>query len=65
MPKLLAIAELSDNGSTYGIELPKITTSSRYADFDYIATNTQISLDRLSSELKMEPSILKNSTARF
>lgn len=59
VPKLLAIAELSDNGSTYGIELPKITTSSRYADFDYIATNTQISLDRLSSELKMEPSILK------
>ncbi len=59
VPKLLAIAELSDNAGTYKIELPKITTSSRYADFDYITTNTQIPLDLLSSELKMEPSILK------
>ena len=59
VPKLLAIAELSDNAGTYKIELPKITASSRYADFDYITTNTQIPLDRLSSELKMEPSILK------
>lgn len=59
VPKLLAIADLSDNAGTYKIELPKITASSRYADFDYITTNTQIPLDRLSSELKMEPSILK------
>lgn len=59
VPKLLAIAELSDNGSAYEIELPKITPSVRYADFDYITTNTQINIDLLSSELKMEPSILK------
>ncbi len=59
VPKLLAIAELSDNSSTYEIELPKITSSNRCADFDYITTDTQIALDRLSSELKMEPSILK------
>ncbi len=59
VPKLLAIAELSDNGSAYKIELPKITPSVRYADFEYITTDTQINLDLLSSELKMEPSILK------
>ncbi len=59
VPKLLAIAELSDNSSTYEIELPKITSSNRCADFDYITTDTQIALNRLSSELKMEPSILK------
>ncbi len=59
VPKLLAIAELSDNSSTYKIELPKITSSNRNADFDYITTDTQIALNRLSSELKMEPSILK------
>ncbi len=59
VPKLLAIAELSDNSNTYEIELPKITGSNRCADFDYITTDTQIALDRLSSELKMEPSILK------
>ena len=59
VPKLLAIALLAENGSAYGLELPEITVSTRYAEFDYVTTAEEISLARLSSELKMEPSILQ------
>lgn len=59
VPKLLAICYLSTDGEEYGIELPDITESKRYAEFDYIATKQEISLDRLSSELKMEPEVLR------
>ena len=41
------------------MSLPEITASKRYAEFDFLTTEKQINLDRLSSELKMEPSILK------
>lgn len=59
VPKLLAICILATNEKKYGMSLPEITASKRYAEFDFLTTEKQINLDRLSSELKMEPSILK------
>ncbi|MCR5171562.1 MAG: transglycosylase SLT domain-containing protein [Treponema sp.] len=63
VPKLLAICILSEHGQSYGFEIPQITTSTRYAEFDYITTKEQISLSRLASELKMDEEILKKLNA--
>ena len=63
VPKLLAICILSEHGQSYDFEIPQITTSTRYAEFDYITTKEQISLSRLASELKMDEEILKKLNA--
>ncbi len=63
VPKLLAICILSEHGQAYGFEIPEITASTRYAEFDYITTKEQISLSRLASELKMDEEILKKLNA--
>lgn len=59
VPKLLAICQLSTHGEYYNINLPEITSSTRYAEFDYIFTKEQIYLERLGQEMKMDPEILK------
>ncbi|WP_178842503.1 lytic transglycosylase domain-containing protein [uncultured Treponema sp.] len=59
VPKLLAVYILAAEGEKYGLSLPKTTSSTRFADFDFIETTGKISLDRLSSELKMDFSILR------
>ncbi|MGI5071032.1 transglycosylase SLT domain-containing protein [Treponema pectinovorum] len=60
VPKMLAICALATDGKKYEIQLPEITKSTRYAEFDYITTKEKISLERLASELKMESEILQN-----
>lgn len=59
VPKLLAICLLATEGEKYGIFLPQTTSSTRFADFDFIETREKISLDVLSSELRMDFLILR------
>ncbi len=59
IPKLIAISELSEHGEEYAIELPEITKSTRYAEFDYITTRKSISLKRLAGELRIDYEILR------
>ncbi len=54
VPKFLAISELSEHGARYGITLPEITKSTRFAEFDYVTVSSQISLERLASELRLD-----------
>lgn len=54
VPKFLAISELSEHGARYGIALPEITKSTRFAEFDYVTVSGQISLERLASELRLD-----------
>jgi membrane-bound lytic murein transglycosylase D len=70
VPKLLAIAELASHGEDYGVALPEISSSERFADFDYVTTSGQIFIERLENELRMEkgrlqalnPALIKNCT---
>ncbi|WP_407428621.1 lytic transglycosylase domain-containing protein [Treponema sp.] len=70
VPKLLAITELAENFSEYKIELPELTSSQFYADFDYITTKNKISLSYLENQLrltegtlkKLNPELLTNTT---
>lgn len=54
VPKFLAISELSEHGARYGIALPEITKSTRFAEFDYVTVSGQISMERLASELRLD-----------
>ena len=54
VPKFLAISELSEHGAKYGIQLPEITTSTRFAEFDYVTVKGQVSLERIASELRLD-----------
>ena len=59
VPKFLAISELSVNGAEYGVELPEITKSPRYAEFDYIPVSRSVNLELLESEMRMEKGTLR------
>ena len=59
VPKLLAIAEIAENGSEYNVSLPLANENIRYDDFDYVTTSSVYSLEWLSNELRMDDSILK------
>ncbi|MCR5724393.1 MAG: transglycosylase SLT domain-containing protein [Treponema sp.] len=71
VPKLLAIAELSEHGESYSVRLPSLSVTTRYADFDYLTLTGQISLRRLESELRIQegrlaelnPQLLRGCTA--
>lgn len=58
VPKLLAICELAEHGARYGVPLPVVSTTERFADFDYLSVSGQLWLDRLESELRMEAGTL-------
>ena len=58
IPRLIAIAELSENGAEYNIELPEISKTTRFAEFDFIDTHSMVFLSRLESELRMEEGLL-------
>lgn len=60
VPKLIAISEICEHAEDYDYELPETTTSTRYADFDYIYVDTEINLKRLACELRMDEETLKN-----
>ena len=59
VPKLLAIAEITENGSEYGAALPELNEKIRYNEFDYVTTKREISLEWISSELRLNETILK------
>lgn len=59
VPKFLAISELSEKGAEYGIQLPEITKSTRFAEFDYVTVKSKITLERLASELRMDYTTLR------
>lgn len=59
VPKLLAICYLATDGEEQDVVLPDITKSKRFAEFDYITTKQEISLDRISSELKIDSNVLR------
>ena len=54
VPKLLAICELAEHGESYNVALPVVSTTQRFADFDYVTVREQLYLTRLESELRME-----------
>lgn len=58
VPKLLAICELAEHGSKYNIALPALSTTLRYAEFDYLRIKGLLHLNRLESELRMESGTL-------
>ncbi len=58
IPRLIAIAELSERGEDYGITLPEISKSTRFAEFDFVETTGIVFLSRLESELRMEEGLL-------
>lgn len=67
VPKFLAAAELSKNGAEYGISLPEITKSERFAEFDYLIATKEITISRLASELRLDEEnlrILNNALLR-
>lgn len=59
IPKLLAIAEIAENGEAYGIALPDISEYTGFADFDYVTVSVSIPLARIARELRMDYQILK------
>ena len=59
VPKFLAISELSEKGADYGIQLPEITKSTRFAEFDYVSVRQKITMERLASELRLDYTTLK------
>ncbi len=60
VPKLLAICMLSQHPELFDIDLPEITNTRFFNNYDYITTKDIIWLNELSQELKMDPQILYN-----
>ena len=60
VPKLIAINEIAENGEEYKVELPKISETRHFADFDYATTSTKISLERLAQEIRLDYNTLKS-----
>lgn len=58
IPRLIAIAELSENGAEYDIVLPEISKTTRFAEFDFLETTSTVFLSHLESELRMEEGLL-------
>ena len=59
VPKLLAITEIAGNPEEYKISLPIPNEKIRYLDFDYLTTQSQFSLDWISSELRIHSDTLR------
>ena len=59
VPKLLAITEIAEHGTEYRVSLPVLSTTTRYADFDYVTTTSTVSLERLAGELRLDYDTLK------
>lgn len=59
VPKLIAINEIAENGEEYKVELPKISETRHFADFDYVPVKSEISLHRLANELRLDYETLK------
>lgn len=60
VPKLIAINEIAENGEEYRVELPKLSQTRHYADFDYVTTKSRISLRRLASEIRISYDTIRN-----
>ena len=60
VPKLLAISEIAEHGEEYRVELPVLSTTTRYAEFDYVELKFSVSLERLANELRLESATLKS-----
>src|SRR5574344_363240 len=54
VPKFLAISDLASNGPYYDIQLPEISKTTRFAEFDSIDTTNTVTLSRLASELRLD-----------
>ena len=73
LPKLIAIYEIAENGEEYKVQLPEITLSRHYADFDYVRTQKSFSLERLAAEIRLDfdtikrlnPELLKEKTPPY
>lgn len=59
VPKLIAINEIAENGEEYKVDLPRLSESRHYADFDYVTVKSVISLERLSQEIRLDYDTLK------
>lgn len=65
VPKLLAIADVCENAYFYGVEMPTArdengkTVNIRAGLFDYIVVKKSVSIDVLSSELRIDENELK------
>lgn len=59
IPKLLALAAISENQDKFNIFLPEINEKARLDEFDYVQINSSINLYRLAAELRMDFAILK------
>lgn len=59
IPKLLALAAISENQGKFNIFLPEINEKARLDEFDYVQTEKSIDLYRLASELRMDFAYLK------
>lgn len=79
VPKLIAIADIVENASKYGIEMPETSEKETFYNeeenlfFEYAETTREIPLSRLASELKMDedfleklnPALVKKSTPPY
>ena len=59
VPKLLAITEITEHSGEYKVELPELNEKTPFDDFDYITTNSQISLEWLAHEIRLDYDSLK------
>lgn len=59
VPKLLAIAEIAENGEEYKVSLPLMSESRHFADFDYVRVKRSLSLRRLAHDLRLDYETLK------
>ena len=59
VPKLLAITEIAEHNEEYKVELPELNENTRFDEFDYITTDSKISLEWLASELRLDYDTLK------
>ena len=60
VPKLLSIAEIIGNSEEYRISIPIPNEKIRYNDFAYVNTDSEISLEWLASELRLDFETLKS-----
>lgn len=64
VPRLIAIADICENTSHYGVDIPTAkrengeSTNPRAGSFDYADTNKAVSLKRLASSLKIDEGML-------
>lgn len=70
VPKLIAIAELSENPEKYGLDLPVLEDDAEIAQYDFVKTGRPVSLMKIASEMnigvktlkRLNPSLVRNVT---